>query len=903
MIQDMHPEKLSRPSGRRAGFISCLLIAFMALAILLPGGIAMAGESGPPRIQEMLDRLPPNPPDRQHGLGYKPSPPGKYKPLVIPEGRKRTHGQGAPLGVPVDLSSQLPPVGNQGNQGSCVGWATSYYYKSWVEKQEHTGWSLSNQWYEFSPSFMYNQINGGHDGGANFQDAFNLIQTKGDVDIAEFPYNQNNYTNQPTTAQQNAAKPYRMPSGWGYFWLQQNMGPYNPPNNIANAKAWLDSGKMFVVGIPVYNDFPGYAGNPNKSYYDYNGSAAIAGGHALCVCGYNDNADPGGIDADHKGGFKIVNSWGAGWNGGSAGFVYLSYDFVKRYVWEAWSMGDTVGDGPSLTSLSRNSGPVGASVVLAGNNFGTRRRNARVSFNGTSATDVTWANEQITAKVPSGAASGPVTACDWEGTASNPISFTVDGGGAEGPIVSAVDPAQGANTGALNVAVTGSNFAAGSQVKLASDSAPEIQATGENVVNSGRVECAFDLKGATAGPRDVVVTNLDGLYSTLSGGFTVTGQGGHDTYEPNNSFARAYGPIAPNTNYESYIFSGYDEDYYRFVVPQGCEGITAVLASIPAGCDYDYELYNPYGQLVAGSWSWSNADERIQYTPPWPGTYYLCVYPYDGYSDTDSYLLAYSLAGGGPGPVPVPVPSIESIYPGAGVTGTEIAVTGSGFGETQGPSFVVFRESVATGYTSWSDTEITVVVPLGAFKQVPVHVVTPGGMSNGVTFSVTPRINKLNPSAGPPGTVVTISGNAFGPSRGGSFVTFGGGRVTCYQSWRNSQVRVKVPAGAYRQALVQVHTSGGISNGVTFNVSPKINKLEPAGGSPGSGSVVTITGAALGANRGRSYVSFGALRASNYISWRNSQVKVRVPAGAYGSVKIKVFTTGGSSKGIDLQVL
>jgi hypothetical protein len=66
-----------------------------------------------------------------------------------------------------DISSKMPPVGSQGSQGSCVGWATTYGIKTYHEK-------LKNQWIYgtapqaggkgtnyFSPAWTYNQINGG----------------------------------------------------------------------------------------------------------------------------------------------------------------------------------------------------------------------------------------------------------------------------------------------------------------------------------------------------------------------------------------------------------------------------------------------------------------------------------------------------------------------------------------------------------------------------------------------------------------------------------------------------------------------------------------------------------------------------------------------------------------------
>ena len=45
--------------------------------------------------------------------------------------------------------------------------------------------------------------------------------------------------------------------------------------------------------------------------------------------------------------------------------------------------------GPSITSLSVTSGPVGTSVTITGTNFGTSSGN-NVKFNGTTATTTSW---------------------------------------------------------------------------------------------------------------------------------------------------------------------------------------------------------------------------------------------------------------------------------------------------------------------------------------------------------------------------------------------------------------------------------------------------------------------------------------------------------------------------------
>jgi len=740
--------------------------------------------------------------DGTHHLGFHLAPPAAYATAPAPGG-SNTFG----LGVSVDLSGQLPPIGNQGSQGSCVAWATSYYYKTWSEKQEHAAWSLTSTQDQFSPSFVYNQINGGADNGSSFTGAFNLLQTKGDVDIAEFPYNQGNWTNQPSAAQLEAAKAYRIPSGWYSFWNQSSDGPFSAPNSLDNAKAWLASGKMLVMGIPVYDDFPNYGGNPKSAYYDYNGSAAMAGGHGVCIVGYDDNANPGGADADHKGGFKMVNSWGSSWN--NNGFVYLSYDFVKRYVWEAWTMGDNSPDTPSISSLSAGSGGVGTTVLINGKNFGALRRNAKVTFNGTAATDVSFTDAKVTAKVPAGATTGSVKVYDWEGTASNGVTFTVSGSPLSTPSVSSASPATGENTGAVALSVLGSAFVSGCQVTLARTGSATIGATGESFVSSGRVDCSVDLTGAAPGAWDVVVTNPDTGSGRLAGGFGVTAPAGSgDSYEPNDTIADAFGPLQAGVTYSSYVWSSGDQDYYRLSVPAGCASLTANLTSVPAGCDYDLYVYNSAGAQVGSSTNADSADEKVSLSAPGAGTFYLKVDPYSGSSVADAYSIGFTTTAA------ASVPTITTISPGSGLLGSQVTIKGRNLGASRGSSSVTFRSTAvaASGYISWSDTQIVCRVPTGAWGKTTVNVTTGSGKSNAVYYQVVPKITSFTPASIQVGRYLTIIGQGFGQRSGTApCVYFGSTRVSSYGAWKDTSIVVKVP-GVKGRVSVTVKTAGGSSS-------------------------------------------------------------------------------------------
>ena len=148
-------------------------------------------------------------------------------------------------------------------------------------------------------------------------------------------------------------------------------------------------------------------------------------GHAMCVVGYDDNANPAGADADHRGGFWIANSWGAEWNGPDKGFIYFSYDFMKRYVREAWYMEDAGPDAPVLDSIGASQSDVFGAVTPRGGNFGAYRRAARVGSNGIDSPFMAYSNGRVTALVPEEATSGPLTLYDWEGAATASWRFPV----------------------------------------------------------------------------------------------------------------------------------------------------------------------------------------------------------------------------------------------------------------------------------------------------------------------------------------------------------------------------------------------------------------------------------------------------------------------------------------------
>ena len=82
--------------------------------------------------------------------------------------------------------------------------------------------------------------------------------------------------------------------------------------------------------------------------------------------------------------------------------------------------------GPTITSFTPNNVPVGGSVTITGTNFyANTGYPVAVSFNGTAAASFTVNSPtQITAVVPAGVTSGPITVTSFGDAASSPTNFT-----------------------------------------------------------------------------------------------------------------------------------------------------------------------------------------------------------------------------------------------------------------------------------------------------------------------------------------------------------------------------------------------------------------------------------------------------------------------------------------------
>lgn len=220
-----------------------------------------------------------------------------------------------PLPTAVDLSADFPTPGDQGQQGSCVGWAVAYALKGYHERQERT-WPLDHPDRLFSPAWVYNQIRltSGCGGGTYLKDALGLLTRDGAATWTDFPYDSCCCSAMPSADVRARAKRF-IAEG-----IERIGG-----NDRSAVKTHLAAAKPVVIGMMVDANFANLSGN---TVHRVGGNSL--GGHALVVVGYDDQREA----------FKVINSWGTDW--GAGGFGWVSYSTFASEVRESYVVADHI---------------------------------------------------------------------------------------------------------------------------------------------------------------------------------------------------------------------------------------------------------------------------------------------------------------------------------------------------------------------------------------------------------------------------------------------------------------------------------------------------------------------------------------------------------------------------------
>ncbi|MCX6873973.1 MAG: S8 family serine peptidase [Verrucomicrobia bacterium] len=370
----------------------------------------------------------------------------------------------------------------------------------------------------------------------------------------------------------------------------------------------------------------------------------------------------------------------------------------------------TVTTQPSITSFTPDTGGVGTSVILNGANL-TGATAAR--FNGVSATFTVDSVLRITATVPAGAATGPISVTTPSGTTNSTTSFTV----VPVPSLSGFSPASGAP--GANVTINGTNF------------------TGATAVRFNGVGASFTANSAVQINATVPAGATTGTLSVTTPGGTVTSATTFTALVPpaNDNFANAQvisgntGTVSGNNaaatkevNELDHVGNpGGKSVWYRWTAPSAGAWQFTTL-----GSSFDTVLAVYTGNSVSTLTLIANGDDTAGATNSSlrfvavAGTVYRIAV--DGFRSQGGTAASASSGNVVLNWAATTAPTISGFSPPRGTPGTSVTINGANF---NGASAVRFNGLTAS-FTVNSAVQITATVPANATSG-PLEVIAPAG--------------------------------------------------------------------------------------------------------------------------------------------------------------------------------
>ena len=371
---------------------------------------------------------------------------------------------------------------------------------------------------------------------------------------------------------------------------------------------------------------------------------------------------------------------------------------LSTAVFDNVSLNTLSDSAPTITSLSATTGPVGSQVVISGLGFGAAQNGSVVLLNGAAVTINSWSSTSITITIPSGAASGPMLVSVAPSmNESNYVDFTVT--------------TQPLPTGWLD-----------QDIGL-------VGIAGSATYNSG----TFTVNAAGLG----VFTAADQIhfvYQPLSGDATIVAR----VLSLTGSSSPMAGVMIRDSLNEgsTSAYVDYRSSFGAFVVrtTTGTTSSDQTIAS--AALPYWVKLVRS-GSTFTGY----TAPDGVNWTQV--GTTQTISMAQNVYiglavsSDTTSSLSATTIDNVSITTPTIPAPVITSVSATTGSIGSQVVITGEGFGISQSSSAVLLNGAPVT-INSWSNTSITITIPSAATSGPMLVSVAPSmNDSNYVLFTVT----------------------------------------------------------------------------------------------------------------------------------------------------------------------
>ncbi len=273
-----------------------------------------------------------------------------------------------PLPEKFSLEQFAPTRGDQGQQGSCVAWASAYGARSIVQAEATKQDPNSVR---FSPSFLYNQIKLGDDcQGSYIERAMQTMQNGGVLPWSKFAYTDESCAKTPNSEERKQALPYRIK---GFQRLTKGDDEKDAVDLLA-MKQHLAQGSPCVIGMMVGGSFMQEMEGQDKwipTEDDFQMSGF--GGHAMCVIGYDD------YKFGKEGGFQLMNSWTPKWgNNGLAWVRYSDFEYFVKECYAVYPQNEGVGVKPSNYDIRFGLITVDKKGKASGEHIALQHTNGRV---------------------------------------------------------------------------------------------------------------------------------------------------------------------------------------------------------------------------------------------------------------------------------------------------------------------------------------------------------------------------------------------------------------------------------------------------------------------------------------------------------------------------------------------
>jgi C1A family cysteine protease len=209
----------------------------------------------------------------------------------------------------VDLRQPDVIIEDQEQLGSCTSNAIISAYELMLKLRYPEKYAeLSRLFVYYNTRLYYDQLN--EDSGAYLRDSLKAVKKYGVCTESIWPYDISKFDDQPSPEAYVDA-------------TNRSINYYETLITTPEVLQVLSLGYPVVIAIEIFDEFL-YLDEMNYILPTPARYATSAGGHAVCVVGYD----------SIKGQFLVKNSFGVEW--GNKGYFIMPFEYIERYCFEKW---------------------------------------------------------------------------------------------------------------------------------------------------------------------------------------------------------------------------------------------------------------------------------------------------------------------------------------------------------------------------------------------------------------------------------------------------------------------------------------------------------------------------------------------------------------------------------------